>query len=84
MPSADDFRRELRQQLISAERKGIRDIEVNAGQLHRAVGGYPKPSPRMPNCCSVMRQEMRNGDEVSSERHTDGASFTVRYRLPRP
>jgi 5-methylcytosine-specific restriction protein A len=59
-------------------------IEIKAGDLHRAVGGYPKPTPRMPMCCSVMRQAQRPGDTIVSAKVSDGASFTVRYQLPRP
>lgn len=83
MPTADEFRTELRSQLRRAELAGASHVDINAGDLHRRVGGYPKPTPRMPNCCSVMRQEQRATDQVVSEKSSDGASFTVRYALPR-
>ena len=85
MPTAEDFRLELRAQLRSAQAAGKSYIDINAGELHRKVGGYPKPAPRMPMCCAVMRQEQRpsDGDTVVSPKSSDGASFTVRYQLPR-
>jgi hypothetical protein len=83
MPTADQFRSELRSRLRAAEQAGESYIDVNAGDLHRKVGGYPTPMPRMPNCCSVMRQEQRSGDTVVSVKPSDGASFTIRYQLPR-
>ncbi len=83
MPTADEFRTELRAQLHQAQQEGFSRVEINAGDLHRKVGGYPGPKPRLPCCCSVMRQEQRQGDLVVSERHSDGVSLTIRYLLPR-
>lgn len=83
MPTAAEFRSELQAQLRAAELAGSPALDINAGALHRKVGDYPGPAHRMPNCCSVMRQELRAGDSIVSERASDGASFTARYRLPR-
>jgi 5-methylcytosine-specific restriction protein A len=59
-------------------------VDINAGELHRAVGGYPGRSHRMPICCAAMREEMRAGDEgVTSPASGYGASLTIRYLLPR-
>jgi len=81
---ADDFRSALRAQLRAAELAGKTAIDINAGELHRNVGGYPGArTHRMPMCCSIMRQELRSGDAIVSERASDGASFTARYKLPR-
>ena len=74
MPTAEEFRSELRAQLRAAERAGKPSIDINAGELHRKVGDYPGPAHRMPNCCNVMRKEMRGGDSIVSERASDGAS----------
>jgi hypothetical protein len=41
MPSADDFRRELTAQIERAAKQGRPHIEINAGELHLVVGGYP-------------------------------------------
>ena len=83
-PKADDFRSELRARLRAAELAGKAFLDVNAGDVHRAIGGYPGPKThRMPMCRSVMRQELHAGDSIVSERASDGASFTARYKLPR-
>jgi 5-methylcytosine-specific restriction protein A len=79
-----DFHAELQRIFNSAEKQGLRKISVNAGDLHRRVGNYPGRNHRMPMCCSAMRVEMRNGDEiVQSPPRGNGASFTVEYMLPR-
>ena len=38
-------------------------IVIQAGKLHRIVGGYPGQNHRMPMCCSIMRSRMQEGDE---------------------
>lgn len=82
--TATDFRNELRQTLARAESLGLSAAEITAGSLHRKVGGYPGASHSMPNCCSVMRQEMKGTDSVVSEPHSGtGASLAIRYVLPR-
>ena len=87
MPSAEDFRRELTRQIVRAEKQGRSHIEVNAGELHRAVGEYPSEQlHRMPICCRIMREEMREelGDEVVFKTKSgQSASLTIRYHLPR-
>lgn len=61
---------------------GHSSVTVNAGAVHRIVGGYPGKSHRMPACCSVMRQLMKPRDDVLSEPSKgNGASFTIRYYL---
>ena len=71
----------LWQQASSA---GAAYVDVNAGELHRDAGGYPGSNHRMPMCCSIMRRNMREGDAVLSEPPSgQGASLTIRYKLPR-
>ena len=83
-PPADEFRTGLQAHWARAEEGGASHVDVNAGDLHRGVGGYPGPDHRMPNCCQVMRGEMAAGDEVvESPPGGHGASLTIRYRLPR-
>jgi len=81
--TADEFRKELRAMLDRARRQGRPYVEINAGELHRVIGGYPGAGThRMPVCCEVMRQEMRSGDDVVFEPPGGkGASLTVRYSL---
>ncbi|MEJ2124819.1 MAG: hypothetical protein P8Y47_08415 [Alphaproteobacteria bacterium] len=84
MPTADDFRRELEARFQQALEIGAPHIDVVSGDLHRAVGGYPTPKPRMPNCCSVMNQEFDpDCDEILSEKVSHGARLAYRYKLPR-
>lgn len=59
-------------------------VRINAGDLHREVGGYPGPSHKMPVCCRAMRNAMENGDRViQTPPSGNGASLTIEYRLPR-
>lgn len=84
MPKAVDFRRELQARFRQAQDAGAAYVDIVAGNLHRAVGGYPSPEPRIPNCCSVMRQEFDpENDKIISERISNGARFAIRYKLPR-
>lgn len=84
MPSADDFRRELLAQLDRAKRQGRPHIEVNAGELHRVVGGYPGDGQhRMPVCCEVMRQEATRyrAQTIFETESGNSASLTIRYHF---
>jgi hypothetical protein len=87
MPNADDFRAELRRQIERALRQKRPHIEVNAGELHRAVGGYPpkrgQPHHAMASCCNIMRAEMaRWKSEVVYETASGHApALTIRYYL---
>lgn len=40
MVNADEFRNRLSARLRAGERAGLPDVDVNAGDLHREVGGY--------------------------------------------
>ena len=64
MASTADFRSELKAQLQRTEKRGAPHIEINAGELHRRVGGYPGPSHRMASCCEVMHGETQEDDEI--------------------
>ena len=85
MPTKEDFLSELRSQFRRAQDRGARYVTINAGELHRRVGGYPsRGGHRMPLCCDVMYRERRNGDEViAAPPKGKGASLTIRYGLPR-
>jgi 5-methylcytosine-specific restriction protein A len=83
-PKSGDFRDELHDQLGRAAKRGVKFVEINSGELHRNVGGYPGAGHRMPVCCEVMYAEQRTGDEVVSRPPKGkGASLTIRYQLPR-
>ncbi|HTI67047.1 MAG TPA: hypothetical protein VL460_05815 [Caulobacteraceae bacterium] len=87
--AADFFQAELSAQIDRALTQGRVHLEINAGELHRAVGGYPAKAgtaDRMGRCCNVMREELRRGHaEVIHEQAAGGPpAYTVRYDLPRP
>jgi hypothetical protein len=82
--TAAAFRRALRRQFTRAARAGERSVRVQAGALHRLVGGYPGPRHRMPTCCQIMQSERCPGDTVlRSPPRGAGASLTIEYRVPR-
>jgi hypothetical protein len=81
MPSAEDFQAELRAQIDRASKQGRPHIEVNAGELHGAVGGYPGPSHRMPQCCNAMafgtKDDQPLGKSLSQEDFRHSAAKTT-------
>ena len=84
-PAREDFEQALAERLAGAGARGEPYVNLEAGDLHRAVGGYPGSNHRMPVCCSVMRAAMRSGDSILSEPPGgSGASLRIRYLLPRP
>ena len=87
MPTKAEFSEELRARLRRAELAGGTHIEINAGELHRKLGGYPGDAGavhQMPSCCDAMYDEKRAGDTViASPPKGRGPSLTIRYALPR-
>ena len=84
MRPAGVFRAALEQEFTSAVGLGLRSITIRAGDLHRAVGGYPGKNHRMPLCCEVMRSAMQSGDKVLENPSSGaGASLRIEYRLRR-
>ncbi len=84
MPTAADFERELLRIFADATRRGQAWVEVEAGALHRAVGGYPGQNHRMPVCCGVMYRHQRAGDTLlHAPPKGKGATLRIRYTLPR-
>ena len=83
-PSPEDFQRELDSIFASAQQEGKSPIEVKSGDLHRAVGGYPGRSHRLPVCCRMMRRNMKPGDEILHQPPSgEGATPIIRFKLPR-
>lgn len=75
-------------QIERAVKQGRTHVEVNAGELHRTLGGYPPKageSHAMPSCCEAMRQEFKRGNaEMIHETESGNSpSLTIRYGLPR-
>jgi transcriptional regulator with XRE-family HTH domain len=75
------FRNEVELQLDHARRTGKTSMTLSAGEIHRAVGGYPGPGHRMPVCCTALRElaEELSADLVSSPPKGNGASLTYRF-----
>ncbi|MCG8358750.1 MAG: hypothetical protein MI920_24555 [Kiloniellales bacterium] len=82
--TTERFQTEVRAQIQRARTQGRPHAEINAGELHRQVGGYPPSSHGMPQCCNAMRGEMSSRDTVVFEPPKGkGASLTIRYELTR-
>jgi hypothetical protein len=84
-PAANTFEKEIRARLAKAKKQSSAHLEVNAGELHRTLGGYPGVGHHMPSCCQVMKRLMQTPPDVivQSPPKGRGASLTVRYYLPR-
>ena len=84
MPDSYDFQKELYKIFKDAQAIGTLYVDVNSGDLHRRVGGYPGRNHRMPLCCEVMKKNMRTGDQILEQPPKGkGASLTIRYKVPR-
>jgi len=84
MPTASDFQTELNKIFQDAQAKGLSHVDVEAGHLHRRVGGYPGNNHRMPVCCNVMRQNIQTGDiTLYAPPKGNGATLKIRYKIPR-
>ena len=85
-PTAEEFRTVLRQRFARATDAGDETVDIDAGSLHREVGGYPARdgNHRMRTCCKVMISEKQVRDRLMVIPPSGwGASLTIRYRLPR-
>lgn len=83
-PSTEDFRRAIAARLVAAEQRGANHVDINSGDLHRELGGYPGPKASMPSCCNAMYNEQHASDVILSQPPKGkGASLTIRYFLPR-
>ena len=84
-PATSDFQQELENLFSRALEDRRTSIKVNAGELHRTVGGYPRSNHRMHLCCKAMYREMQEGDLLlHAPAKGEGASLTILYQLPRP
>ena len=83
MAQMDDCRKVVLAQIRRAGNQGRPHVEINAGELRRAVY-LDAPTNRPPMACSAMRESKTKSDEVIFEPPAwDGASFTVRYNFPK-
>lgn len=84
MPTKDEFRDALKSAFRDETARGADHLVINAGELHRRLGGYPAPNHQMPSCCNAMYDEKKPTDTVvQTPPKGRGASLTIRYRLPR-
>ncbi|MXP15814.1 hypothetical protein GRI44_13755 [Altererythrobacter confluentis] len=80
----EDFETELHARFQRATERGAGSVDINSGELHRSLGGYPSAKHQMPTCCTVMNDACRASDEiVATPPSGKGASLTIRYQLPR-
>jgi len=83
-PNSYDFQEELSKLFRDAQIIGKNYVDVNSGELHRRIGGYPARDHRMPLCCEVMKKNMKKEDQILEQPPKGkGASLTIRYKLPR-
>ena len=80
IPSAWDFQNQLTAILNGARGNGKSYVDIESGNLHKKVGGYPNANHRMAVCCEVMKRMMRAGDSVLSEPSSGpGETLLIRY-----
>jgi len=83
-PDREGFETALHDILARADEQERQSVEVNAGELHRQLGGYPGPAHQLALCCAVMRQAMRPGDVVTHQGpDAADAALTIRFAMPR-
>jgi hypothetical protein len=76
-----DFRKQLLAQISRAAKQRRPHVEINAGELHRIVS---RDENRHAMACRAMRELQLPPDEIiHAPPSGDGASFTVRFKLPR-
>ena len=80
--TADDFRSELAGMFDAGANAGRGTIVVRAGDLHRAVGGYPGSDHRMTMCCNVMYAEMVDGGRRDPVGAAEGPGGVGGDRIP--
>lgn len=83
-PNTQAFITVIRILLKTSESNNQAYLDINAGKIHKFIGGYPQQNNRMPICCSAMRKLMQKHDIILSEPPSgQGATLTIRYFLPR-
>jgi hypothetical protein len=83
LPTARDFEREVKRRW-SASQQSAKFVDIESGDVHRKLGGYPGRNHRMPACCEVMKRLMGPRDTVLADPPKgQGASLVIRYALPR-
>ena len=87
MPTKEEFTAELQAQLREAQLRLQPSVDINSGDIHRKLGGYPAKAGaphQMSSCCDAMRDERRVNDAlVPGGPKTGKGVITIRYALPR-
>ena len=82
IPNSDDIANEIIRMQNEARAQGQKKIQINAGELHRRLGGYPGWNHRMPLVCHVMDSFLTSRDEIiCAPTKGKGASKTNLYYL---
>ncbi|URJ45189.1 hypothetical protein MF628_004974 [Paenibacillus polymyxa] len=82
LPSKDDFKKEIQHQIDVARSNGAKYIDINSGEVHRKLGGYPGKDGKhaMPSCCNAMYSLKKSTDEILRAPHKGkGATLRIRY-----
>lgn len=84
MVKKEEFADLIMRKLIDASAKQAKSIRLNAGELHRELGGYPSTRHALTSCCDAMYEARRPSDTiVSAPPKGRGATLTIEYKLPR-
>jgi hypothetical protein len=85
VPTKAEFLAEIRSQMREAELRGDQYLLLNAGEIHRKLGGYPSVNHQIKPCCDALYDEAKLGRAkvVAAPKRGYGASLTIRYVLPR-
>src|SRR5437868_6330489 len=87
-PTREEFAAELNRVVAAAAAEQRTFVDVTAGDLHRAVGGYPPAKGqhhRMPQAVAAMRAlaDDLHASVLDSPPSGSGASLKIRYFLTR-
>lgn len=78
----EDFIKAINEERAKAKSAGKQYVDINSGEIHRKLGGYPGKKHCMPTCCNAMYALQSEKDEIlTSPAKGKGASLTIRYYL---
>lgn len=78
----EEFIKQIKEEMVRATAAGKSFVDINSGEIHRKLGGYPGRNHSMPTCCAAMYELQMEKDEVlSAPLKGKGASLTIRYYL---
>ncbi|VUG06182.1 hypothetical protein PPOLYM_02575 [Paenibacillus polymyxa] len=84
LPSKDDFKKEIEHQIDIARSNGANYIDINSGDIHRKLGGYPGKDGKhaMPSCCDAMYSLKKPNDEILiAPPKGKGATLEIRFYI---